>query len=107
MPISQPTFKPGQVVISGATTEKISNLNIISANNEQSFALSANLKKIIIRLREFADLKISFVATESGTKYLTIPRGCTLVLDEISFTGKILYYQSALANATVEILELS
>jgi hypothetical protein len=106
MPNPQPSFKPGEIAISGATSEKISNIEITAADTEQSLALSAGLKKIMIRVREKAALKISFTIAESGTKFVTIPPGCTLVLDDLQFSGKTLYYQSPTVGVTVEILEL-
>ena len=106
MPISQPSFKPGQTTILGAATSLITNLPLILAETEYSHALQANLKQLLVKARGNATLKITFVATESGTKYFTISRGNTLTLDGLSFASETLYIRSTAAGEVAEILEL-
>lgn len=106
-PISTPTFKPsGTLTIAKAQNNSITNLSIPSASTEYSHALNSNLKQVIIRCRGAGALKISFTSGESGTKYFSIPKGCSLTLTEIDFTSTTLYVQSDKASQTVEILEL-
>jgi len=105
MPIGQPTFKPGSISISGAQSVEITNHSIATPNSETQHSLQTNLKQLIIRNRTFADLKLSFVQNESGTKYMSVPRGTTLSMDSLDFASKTLYLQSPKAS-TVEILEL-
>lgn len=92
--------------VGAASSQKITNLSLPMANTEVSHTLSANLKQIIIKLRGIADLKFSFTATESGTKFITIPKGATLSLIELNFASETVYFQSPKASQTVEILEL-
>jgi hypothetical protein len=106
MPISQPTFSPAEITVTGATSSRITNLSVPIAFTEVSHLLQTNVKQLIIRSRNLANLQIAFVSTESGTKYLTIPPGCNLKLDNIEFSSTTLYIQSSTASTTVEILEL-
>lgn len=94
------------VSITGATQHAITNLAVPTANTEVSHALSTDVKQVIIRCREYADIKIALTAAESGTKYFTIRRGCVLGLADIAFSAETLYVQSPVASVTVEILEL-
>ena len=77
MPISTPTFKPGDVSVTGATNVEITNLSLPTANTEVSHSLQSGLKELRIRARGIAKLQYAFVSTESGTKYWTIPIGAT------------------------------
>ncbi len=104
MTISQPSFKP--LVGIGATTPTITNLSLPTVNTEVSHILAANLKTIIIRNRDKADMQLAFVITESATKYLTIKAGAVISLERLEFSGQILYIQSPKISI-VEILELS
>ncbi len=105
MPISSPTFKPSAITVLDAQNEKITNLPV--GTSEVAHALTGTTKKIIIRNRgSSADLQIAFTVTESGTKYLTIPKRTTLSLSGLSFSSKTLYLQASLAAQTVEIMEL-
>ena len=97
--------------LGGATVSTTSIKNIVIANldTEETIALQANLKQIMIRNRtpNNAILKIAFTATESGTKYITIPSGNNFFLDKINLTSSTLYIQSNKDNTTVEILEIT
>jgi hypothetical protein len=106
MSTSNQSVRGTSTPVGSSTTTKIINLPLPTADTEVSHSLSANLKQIIIRLRDYADLKFSFVSTESGTKFITIPKGTTLVLSELNFTGTSIYFQSPKSSQIVEILEL-
>ena len=103
MPISTPTFKPGNITLSGAQNVNIRNLSV-TASVEVSQALTNNLKGVIIRARGIANLQVAFVSTESQTLYFTIPKRAALELQNIDFVSKTLYVTSD-SNTTVEILE--
>ena len=108
-PITQQGFIPSadlNVTLSASTTPKITNLELTDANTEYSHALTTNLKQCIIKARGFAKLQISFTSGDSGTKFLTIPNGTSLSLNDLDFTGKTLYLQSDTSSVIVEILEL-
>ena len=88
----------------GAENIKITNLAITTPNSEQSHSLTTNLKTLIIRSRGLANAQISFTATESGTKFFTIPRGTTFRQEHLNFSGETLYVQCD-KTTTMEILE--
>ena len=103
MTILSPSFK-GQAVIEGAKNVNIINLVHVDTS-EHSVILTANLKQIIIKSRDNANLQIAFVLGESTTKYMTIPKGAVLELNGSDFTGKTLFI-SANKASTTELLEL-
>ena len=88
-----------------STDALVTNVTMATADTEYSHTFQNNLKKFILRTRLFEPLKITFVSSESGTKYITIPAACSLTLDGLSFSGKIIYMQSPSSNVVVEILE--
>lgn len=106
MPISQPSFKPGQTTLIGASSSNITNLPLTLADTEYSLALQANLKQLLIKARGYSTLRIAFVATETATKYFTISKGGTLTLDNLSFVSETLYIRASVAGEIAEILEL-
>jgi hypothetical protein len=100
---------PGRQTItatySGASEVRITNATLATQNTEYNHTLITNMRGIIIRTRGFEELKIAFVSGDSSIKYTTIPKGSSLSLDGLDFTGKILYMQSPNNNVIVEILE--
>ncbi len=92
------------VIASGSvTTVEIFNVTLGLANTEQSQLLSSGLiTGYMIRSRGNAELKLSHTATESGTKYITIP-SCTTFTDEKPYTNLTLYFQSPQTSDTIEI----
>lgn len=100
MAITQPTFRP--LVRSGASSIEITNLSV--GTTEVSHALQSTLRSLVIRSRDKAELYIAFVSGETTTKYLTIPKGCTLTLTDLEFDSKTLYIRADQSN-DVEIVE--
>jgi hypothetical protein len=88
---------------SGFVTRRTFNSVIAAANIEQSLVLPTSVSGYLVRVREGAELKLTHVATESGTKYMTIPKRATHT-DEHSYTGATLYFQSPTAGVTVEVV---
>lgn len=85
------------------TTAFIYNQTIAVANTEQSQALPANCKGFLVRVREMANLKISYSATNSGVTFVTVPPGATFV-DEQFYNSQTLYFQSPSVGVTIEIV---
>jgi len=85
------------------TTPSMFNVSLGIINTEQSQALPASTKEFIVRTRGAAELKLAFVASESGTKYITIPRRATFTVKQF-FTSQTLYFQSPQTGDVVEIL---
>lgn len=85
---------------------KIYNVTCTLANTEYSQALSSFATVFSIKPRDpTVDIKVSYVATESGTKYWTVFGGAS---DEHigEFSGVMtVYFQSPSAGAVVEIIE--
>ena len=79
---------------------------MIVSGTEYSHLLQSNVKQLIIRSRDFAQLQVAFVATESGTKFMTVPKGNSLFLNDIEFSSTTIYIQSTSNNDVAEILEL-
>ena len=103
--VTQTSTQNITATLGGATNIEITNFAITTINSEVSHNLKTNLKELIVRAREAANIKLSFVSGESGTKYLTVFKGTALSLSNISFTAKVLYFQSDKVG-TVEIVEL-
>lgn len=82
----------------------IYNVSAPTANTEVSQALSTGVKSFLIRVRGNARLQLAFVATESGTKYITVPPGVSYHEDRLNFSGT-LYFQTNKSAQTVEIIE--
>ena len=85
---------------------KIYNKSIPSANTEVSQALSEGASYFEIKARNPAhEIKVAFVAEESGTNYFTIsPSGNWYTKGRI--VGSVtLYIQSPQAGAVAEIIE--
>lgn len=97
------TFR-GQATLAQPTIPTIYNKLVTLANTEVSQVLNANTQHFTIRARGLSRIRFSFVSGESGTKFITVPKGCTLSQEAVNFTG-VLYLQTDKPNETVEILE--
>ena len=93
-----------KATIEAGANPYIYNVAIPLADTEVEQALNGGVKQLVIRVRGMADLKLAFVSTESGTKYITIPSGCSLCFDGILFSGK-LCMQTNKPSQVVEVLE--
>lgn len=85
------------------TTPTIFNITIAAADTEQSQALPANTKRLLIKTRGNTLLKLAYNATESGTKYVTIPKQGVFT-DNSFYTSQTIYFQSPQAGDVVEII---
>ena len=85
-------------------TPTIYNVLVLSANTEFSQLLSDSTKRFTIKVRDAAKLQIAYLPGESGTNFLTIPRGAVYTEDNMSFSGT-LYFQADKAGVTVEIVQ--
>lgn len=107
-PVAQQGFIPGSVNVqlSAAQNIKITNLPLTLANTEYSIVLTDALKQLIIKCRSLARLQIAFISTESGTKFLTIPGGVSLSLQDLNLSSTTLYIQADAPASIVEIVEM-
>lgn len=97
------TFR-GKALVESGVTPAIYNVSVPLASTEVSQALSANVKRFTIRVRGNSKIQLSFISGQSGTNYITIPKGCTYTEDQLNFTGT-LYFQTSNGSQVVEILE--
>lgn len=88
------------------STPTIYNLAIADADTEQSQALPANTKDLMIKTRGQALLKIAFVSGQSGTNYITIPANAVFHTTQV-FENLVVYFQSPSSGDIVEILAFS
>jgi hypothetical protein len=91
------------VTATSKTTQRIYNITLGPANTEQSQTLPSTIVGYMIRSRGNSELKLSHVATESGSKFVTIP-GCASYEDLHTYNNLTLYFQSPQTSDTVEIV---
>ena len=84
------------------TTTTIINLSLPTANTEVSQALPASTKSFSIRNRDKKRLQLAFVATESGTNFITIMPGFTYT-NKNFYTNQTIYLQCSTGSQTIEI----
>lgn len=91
---------------SGTVARSIANISLGPINTEQTYTLPIGAKSYLIRTRGASELKLAFVVTESGTKYITIPKRSSFN-DCYAAGGLTLYFQSPQSSDVVEILTWS
>jgi hypothetical protein len=82
----------------------IYNVPVVIADEEYYQDFSPSTKKFTIRSRQNAVLKVAFSIGETGTNYITIPRGMTYCEDGIDFSGTV-FFRSDTPDIIVEVLE--
>lgn len=97
MPVSSPSFKP--IIATGATSLRTQ--EDVTVLGQAQVILPDNTKSLILRSRTPCELKIS---ESIGGPYITIKSRCVLYLDNLEFTGKILYIESSISVTTIETL---
>lgn len=97
------TFR-GRAEVVVPATATIYNVSVPLANTEVSQSLNSGTKKFTIRVRGSSTLKLAFTALDSGSLYLTVPRGASYSEEGVNFTGS-LYFQTDQPSQTVEIVE--
>lgn len=98
------SINSGSIVLAGAPNVLITNLSITTANTEFSHTLQSNVSVLEFKARNGEEFKYSFVATESGTKFITVPCGSGQAFAGIKLVGKTLYLQSP-STCIIEIIE--
>ena len=92
-----------KATIEASTDAEVFNYSIASANTEYSITLPSTVKQFHMRVRENnALLKFTFTATESGTKYFTVPRGTSFTSTPL--TSSLTIYFQATDVCTLEVL---
>jgi hypothetical protein len=98
-------FALSEVTLTGATEQRITNVDAPVANTEYSLALSANLKSITIRSRLVSRVQFAFVSGESNVTYMTIPAGASFSQSNLTLSAATLYFQTNIDSNTLEVLE--
>lgn len=97
MAISSPTYKP--IVNVGALNFKVQ--EDVTVLGLTQVALPDNTKSFTLRSRIPSELKVS---DSLGGPYITIKEKAVLSLNNLEFTGKILYIESSVSVTTIETL---
>lgn len=86
------------------TTQTIANETVALADTEQSYAFPTATKRFRLYNRGPDVIKWTFVATESGTNYVSLyPHTHYGWIDLDTSTSYTLYFQSPSANTIIEI----
>jgi hypothetical protein len=97
MALTSPTFKP--IINTGAL-----NFSVIEENTvlgKCQILLPDGTRSFTLRSRSTCTLNISH--SLSGP-YITVNPKCCLTIDNVEFTGKILYIESSISVTTIETL---
>lgn len=85
-------------------TPTIANVAIATVNTEVSHALPANTVRFFLRVRTAAKVQLAYTVAQSGTIFITIPRGANFFEGDISTASLTLYFQADVAPNTMEIV---
>lgn len=89
----------------GTTTPTILNFSIASSATEYSIPLPSGTRRFLLHIREpQTDLQLSYAALDSGTLFLSIPRGNWFSEDGLDPGVSYTLYFQASASATLEVL---
>ena len=91
--------------IVSAATPTIYNISMPLAGNEYSQLLSNGTKKILVRMRNRAKLRIAFVSGDTFTLWVTVEPGAVYFEENLDLNGATIYLQSQEASQVAEILE--
>lgn len=91
------------IPIQGATTPTIQNTTLTVAGDEYPVAIPDGTKFFTIKARGTEKLQYAYVASESGTNYITIWPGDERLIKNLSTSALTIYVQSSTAGAVVEI----
>lgn len=97
MAVSSPTFRP--IVSVGAPSLTIE--EYITVLGSVSIALPDETRGFILRSRSTCTLNMS---DSLGGPSITIKPHCTLQVENLGITGKILYIESSIPITTIEVL---
>ena len=81
----------------------LTNRTMTLADTEYSQVLPQGTVKFLVQNRGQYDTKLSFVATTSGTNYMTVKAGMVYYEDMVE-TSRTLYFQCPTAGQVLEII---
>ncbi|MDP2718271.1 MAG: hypothetical protein Q8P44_00340, partial [Dehalococcoidia bacterium] len=91
-------------------TVTIYNVAVTGANTEYSQVLPANTKRFMVHLRDNAAFRLAFVTGKVATPtapYFSVPANMAYSEDGINPAASTLYFASAVATKTAEIIAWS
>jgi len=91
--------------LSEATTNKIYNLSMPLSATEYFQALDAGTKKVLIRMRNPSEARLSYASGGTNVSWITIKGTAVYSVDGLSLTGGIIYLQSPTATGQVAEIE--
>lgn len=94
------------ITIPGSTAPTVSLVLMVLAATEYSIPIPIGTRQFQVKLRDpLSLLQCAYVPGDSGTTFLTVPRGCFYAESELLTTSSlILYFQSPSAGQTLEVL---
>lgn len=99
---------PVDVIITpggGITTPTIFNVTATLANTEYSQALPTATKQFFVKVRDgLSKLQLAFNPGDSATNYVTVAMGSVYIEENVSLTGKTLYFRTNKPGQVIEIL---
>ncbi len=84
----------------------IENIVLPFKNTEYVISIQKHVKKIMIQVREFKELYISFTEGMSGSNYFTLKSGCTYYEDNVQGPFTVVM-QGTEDNTTIEFVTWS
>lgn len=87
-----------------AANPTITNIILTLANTEYSHAFMQGTQSILIRARGNSKLQIAFISGDTNIEFITIPRGASLSMPGLSYSGTV-YIEGNVAGDVVEIIE--
>lgn len=92
------------VPVRAATTHTIYNLiSPVIAGDEFSQLLPVGTKQIMIRCRGIAKIQFTYTSGETGTKFITIPKGASYCASNIDLALSTLYMEVNKASQVIEV----
>lgn len=88
-----------------ARSPSIFNIQITNANTESSQLLPDKTRQFVIRVRNGrSGLKVAFNPGESGSNFISIPRGSSYREEYLDTTNLTIYFQTDQPNQTIELI---
>lgn len=95
---------PSTTTIVGATNPTIAHVTMPVSGTEYSYTVPTGAKQFLVKLQSLAVLQLAYVSGQSGTTYITVPRGCFYAESDLTLTAPVtLYFQ---ANTATQVLEV-
>lgn len=87
-----------------AATPTITNLVLTLSSTQYSHTFGIGTQSLLIRARGSSRLQIAFISGNTNIEFITIPKGATLPMTGLAFSGTI-YIEGSVAGDVVEIME--